>query len=198
MAKKSAADVFKDETAAADNARRIIEGSDTLSKDEVVKEFHSLLANFDQLLGDATMITSISDRLQNKLNSANDQLKFQADEINKKNQALDSKNKELQETIDELTRARVGRQAATITLFLFVILFVTEEIFIGPQIDAFTNNHLYYGALIKGAVALLLKPLEGFVEKIMLSQVIKAEKKKKALEALEAAQAENAAKEAAL
>lgn len=190
MAKKSAAEVFKEETICANKAKEVLDNYDSRSKEEVLAAFQSLHASFEQLLGDANMITSISDRLQNKLNNANELMRTQAEEINKQNAELDKKNKELTETIDELTKARVGRQAATITLVLFVVLFITEEILIGPQIDVLTNNNQIYAALIKGAIALLLKPLEGFVEGQLLKAVQRAEKKKRLQEEALLAQAQ--------
>jgi hypothetical protein len=179
MAKKTAAEVFSEEFICANKAKEVIENQDNFSKDQIIEEFKKLHGSFEQLMGDATMITSISDRLQNKLNSANELMKMQAEEISKQNSELDTKNKALTETIEELTKARVGRQAATITLVLFVVLFITEEILIGPQIDNLTNNNQVYSALIKGAIALLLKPLEGFVESQLLKAVQRAEKKKR-------------------
>lgn len=119
----------------------------------------------DTAAADLDVVTSISDRLQKKLNQANETLQQQAEEIRQINQDLNLKNKELQETVDALTKARAGRRAATIVLFIAVGLFIVSEA-IEWVIESMTQNVLavYWVILIKLLIALLLKPIESLLE----------------------------------
>lgn len=121
--------------------------------DEYKDSFKELCENYSELLDQTKLITKVSDKLQNKLNSAYE--------------ALEVKNIELQNTIDELTKARVGRKAQTIILFIGLSLFILEEIIIEPLVDTILNN-VWFSLGIKLIIAFLLKPLESFVEHWLL------------------------------
>lgn len=137
---------------------------DTSIGAEMLKtEYTRLVENFDETIGELKLITKVSDKLQNKLD--------------KTNSALDNKNKELQETLDALTKAKAGRKAATIILALAVILFLLEEIFIEKLIDNYSGGNVWFSLGAKGAIALGLKPLEGFLEKILLDAAYRNSKK---------------------
>lgn len=150
---------------------QVLDHNAKISSDESVdaallrNEYSKLVVHYEELLDQSKLITKVSDKLQNKLNNLNEN--------------LNSKNIELQETIDELTKARVGRQAATITFVIFVVLFMMEELAIGPVIDKFTNNNLWYSVIAKFFLALMLKPVESGVESILMKQVHAAQKKEK-------------------
>lgn len=124
---------------------------------------------------DLNVVTSISDRLQKKLNQANEKLQQQAEEINVINQNLNHKNKELQDTVDALTKARAGRKAATIVFFIAVGLFIVSE-GIEWAIETFTQNVLevYWIILMKLIIALLLKPIESLLESNILQHSAKS------------------------
>ncbi|WP_020527528.1 hypothetical protein [Flexithrix dorotheae] len=125
---------------------------------EIYDEYSSLTKNYGRLLDEIKLITSVSDRLQNKLNKANEKIILQ--------------NQELQETVDLLTRAKISRKAATIVLLIAVILFLLSEGFIEPIIEGYVDN-VAVGLLLKAIIALLLKPLEMVVEKILLKKATK-------------------------
>ena len=134
-----------------------------LSLEECKAEFVALIDHFEELVDQSKLITKVSDRLQKK--------------INKANEALEANNEELQHTLDELTQAKVGRKAATITLIVFVVLFLVSEAFVEPVIEDYALDHFSSGTAIlgfslgfKGALALLLRPIEKVVEKILLKQ----------------------------
>src|SRR6185503_8079273 len=64
----------------------------------------------------------------------NAQAVFEAEQTMKENiiikrqkAEIEQKNIELQETIDELTRARIGKKARAITLIIAIILFIVED-----------------------------------------------------------------------
>ncbi len=120
-------------------------------------------AHFEELINQAQLITKVSDRLQHKLNNLNDKLNI--------------KNVELQETIDELTKARASRKATTIVLIVAVVLFLVSEAVLEPYIESHTSN-VYLGFGAKFALMLLLKPIDFFLEKWLLDDAIKKTKGK--------------------
>ncbi|MFT6783517.1 MAG: hypothetical protein ACJA1A_003457 [Saprospiraceae bacterium] len=130
-------------------------------------------SDYEELLAQARVITRVSDRLQKKLDNANVQIKEQNDQIK-------VKNVELEATIQELAKARVGRKASTIMFTLAIILFISEEYFVEPIIETFVSIQ-YLGIAIKGALALMLKFFEGGLESFFLNQekrkILKEEKR---------------------
>jgi two-component system, sensor histidine kinase LadS len=70
-------------------------------------EYKLLLDNYEQLLEEMRLITTISDKIQGKLKIANEQLKAQSEQINKMNWMLDAENSKLQVNIKELARSKV-------------------------------------------------------------------------------------------
>lgn len=151
-----------------------------ISKEALAKEFNTLCDHYEELLDQSKLITKVSDKLQNKLNTVNE--------------ALAGKNIELQDTIDELTKARIGKKAATITFGLAVVLFLISEGVLDPVIETIVakvlgSNHTESGlfkfanillwATIFGKLimAILLKPLESFIENYLLKRAHAAAKK---------------------
>ncbi|MBW8051094.1 MAG: hypothetical protein FVQ77_12295 [Cytophagales bacterium] len=135
------------------------------SLEDIYKEYSALSHQYGQLLSEAQVITKVSDRLQNKLNSASEQVR----EIN---DHLEVKNKQLQETIDELTKARVGRKATTIVILIAVFLFIIAEAFIEPKIEAAVKNAIL-ALFCKFAVFLVLLPVDFIVKTTLLKRAIK-------------------------
>ena len=141
---------------------------ENITPEEIEAELNSFHGHYEDLLDQSKLITKVSDRLQKKINRAYDE--------------LESKNNELTDTIDALTAARVGRRATTIVLVIFIALFLLMEGLVEPQIDKEIDGHPEWGSYgtiialsIKGALALLLRPIEKLVEKRLL---IKEKKKK--------------------
>lgn len=159
MAKES---LYERQAEELGRAKAIVENQD-IAPDKLKKEFENLIENFEETIGELKLITKVSDKLQNKLD--------------KTNSALDNKNKELQETLDALTKAKAGRKAATIILALAVILFILEEVFIEKIIDNYSGENIWFSLGAKGMIALGLKPLEGFLEKMLLDAAYKNGKK---------------------
>lgn len=161
MAKRN---LFSRETEVLEHNAKIAKEAN-LDMESLRAEYIKFVAHYEELLDQSRLITKVSDKLQNKLNNLNE--------------SLNLKNVELQETIDELTKARIGKQAATISFLILIVLFVLEELMIGPVIDQMTNNNLWYSAGAKFVLALLLKPIESAIESFLLNQVKKAQKKEK-------------------
>lgn len=146
--------LFKSETQILEKCENLLKKED-VTLEEYKDSFKELCSNYSELLDQSKLITRVSDKLQNKLNSA-----YEAVEI---------KNIELRNTIDELTKARVGRKAQTIILFIGLSLFVLEELILEPIVDNATGNNIWFSLGIKLIIAFLLKPLESFVETWLLN-----------------------------
>lgn len=119
--------------------------------------------HYEDLLDQSKLITKVSDRLQKKITKAHD--------------ALEETNIELQETLDALTKAKVGRKAAIIVLGVFVILFVVSEALLEPLIEDYARGHFKgvwaiqaFNLGSKGLLALLFRPVESLVEKILMKR----------------------------
>ena len=88
------------------------------------------------------------------------------------NDKLNVKNIELQETIDELTKARASRKATTIVLVVAIALFFFSEALLEPYIESHTSN-FYLGFAAKFGLMLLLKPIDFVIEKWLLQDALK-------------------------
>ncbi len=154
--------LFSQEASVLRKSQEVL-GKEGVTDSEIKAELISLCNSYEELLDQSKLITKVSDRLQKK--------------INKSNEDLEQKNVELQDTLDSLTRAKVGRKATTITLVIFIIVFLLAEWGVEPHIDeyALTNFNGYWTILSvqlgsKAILALLLKPIEMVVEKVLLKQ----------------------------
>lgn len=163
--KKQKNHVFGKESSYLVHSQNIADQAEELSPEELVREYRALHNQYSVLLGDVKLVTSVSDRLQNKLNNANE--------------LIMERNEKLKQTIRLLKAARAGKKATTIVLLLAVVLFLISEAFIEPSIERIVNNW-HIGLLLKGIIALLLKPIESLVEKYLYQQSIKAELKEAA------------------
>jgi len=122
----------------------------------------NIAVNYKDLLDQSKVITRISDRLQKKLDHSNQKIKSQNVEIQKK-------NKELDNTIDQLTEMTVGKKATRIMFVLAVVLFISEEQFLAPVINEYVGTpYISLGVML--GIAMLLKFFEGWLEGYFLKQ----------------------------
>jgi hypothetical protein len=153
--------VFEREAQILNHAKETLQiPEDDMNTKAFRAEYELLTQSYAQLLGEVKLLTSVSDRLQNKLNKANE--------------SIARKNEELTQTIEMLTKARAGRRATTIVLLIAVLFFVISEWVIDPQIQEHT---LLFGTsgvvMLKVLAAVALKPLETLLENMMLKSSIK-------------------------
>jgi predicted KAP-like P-loop ATPase len=151
--------VFEKETAILEHIQEFLKNEEQ-TKEKYREELQQIVSYYEDLLDQGMLITKVSDRLQNKLNNLNAKLQ--------------DKNIELQNTIDELTKARVGRKATTIVLLVAIALFLVSEGLLEPQIEAQIGDNLWLGLLFKGMIALLLKPIETLTEKYLMNQALRS------------------------
>ncbi len=173
--RKNKSNVFPEETKVLKEMQILV--SEDISNPILFKEKITFFTKkYEELLDQTKLITKVSDRQQKKINKINDSL-------NEVNVIMEKKNDELQNLLDDLSRAKVGRRATTITGIVFIGLFLTTEAFIEPRIEDYlhtTNGILHdhefaVGLSLKGLLALMLRPIERIVEKLLL----KHEKEKK-------------------
>ncbi|PIB34957.1 hypothetical protein BFP72_05900 [Reichenbachiella sp. 5M10] len=132
-----------------------------LSMDDAV----GIAVHYKDLLDQSKVITRISDRLQKKLDHANQKIKSQNSEIQKK-------NAELENTIDQLDKMTVGKKASRIMFIIAIVVFISEEQFLAPVIQDFVGVD-YLGLVILLIIAMIMKFLEGGLEKYFLKQTKK-------------------------
>lgn len=164
-------DVFQAEIDFLNEVRALAE-DDSIPTEKVKENYKLLCDKYDRLIGEAKLLTSVSDRLHAKLNEANEKLKKQSDEINKINDDLKVNNQLLQDTIDQLVKAKVGRKASSIVLLIAILLFVLSEGVLEPIVEERVGN-AQIGFLFKLGIAVLLKPIDVLVERYMMRKALK-------------------------
>lgn len=170
--RKSKQNLFEAELQILRSSQSFLE-QENLSLEDCKKQLALVNSNYEDLLDQSKLITKVSDRLQKKITRAHD--------------ALEEANIELQETLDALTKAKVGKKAASIVLVVFILIFILTEAFLEPLIDDYATSNFKGEWAIQGfelgskaAIALLFRPVEAIVEKVMMKQ---AEREQKALRA---------------
>ena len=131
-------------------------------KDVYIEDIESFIDGYEDLLNETKVITRISDRLQKKLDKANQKIHSQNVQISKT-------NSDLKDTIGKLAKATVGKKASTIMFTAAIILFVSEEYYLSPIVEQYVNVP-YLSLALKGVIALMLKFIESGLEGYYLKQ----------------------------
>lgn len=150
-------DLFTEEEKVLSSYRRKIEKEDVYLEDA-----ESFANSYKDLIDQTRVITRISDRLQKKLDMANQKIRSQ-------NEVIGQKNELLENTIIELTRAKVSKKASTILLTLALILFISEQYLLEPLIESYVVIP-YLGIVLKGLIAFSLKFFETGIENYFMKK----------------------------
>lgn len=151
MQKEKARELYHEEVDNLNNFKSKID-SHALFKEDL-EEFSN---QYEELVAQAKVITRVSDRLQKKLDGANVQIQAQNEEIK-------DKNLKLEDTIDQLAKAKIGRRASTIMLGVALLLFYAEQWLIQPKIEQYFSSPLIsVGILV--VLFFLVKYLESGLE----------------------------------
>jgi len=109
---------------------------------------------------------------------------FQAQQTQKENAIIkaqkieiEKKNIELQETIDELTLARISKKAKALTLALALVLFIFQDRILEIILHLFASDNYLLSLAIKVGIIFSLNPVNRAIEHYMLRKVIKRKKK---------------------
>ncbi|MFZ9046849.1 MAG: hypothetical protein ACO2ZZ_13405 [Cyclobacteriaceae bacterium] len=117
---------------------------------------------YEELVAQAKVITRVSDRLQKKLDKANVQIQSQNNEIK-------DKNVKLEDTIEQLAKAKMGRRASTIMLGITLFLFFIEQWLIQPKIEEYFSSP-FISVVILILLFFLVKYFESNLEDYFLNQ----------------------------
>jgi tetratricopeptide (TPR) repeat protein len=96
--------------------------------------------------------------------------------IKKQKAEIEKKNIALQETIDELTLARIGKKARAITLIIAIILFIFEDTILHFALTIVSTDNYFISLFVKMVIIFSLSPINKAVEKALLKKVIKKKK----------------------
>ncbi|WP_448518652.1 hypothetical protein [Rhodoflexus sp.] len=147
--------VFEKENEILRHSKDLLARPELLSDQSWQQEYEQLVQSYAQLLGEVKLLTSVSDRLQSKLNKANE--------------GITRKNEELAQTLDMLVRERVSKRATAIVLVLAALFFVVSELFIDPRIEENVTILGLSGVIVLKIVAVvMLKPIEIVLENLLL------------------------------
>jgi tetratricopeptide (TPR) repeat protein len=97
--------------------------------------------------------------------------------IKKQKAEIETKNIELQETIDELTRTKVGKKAKAFTLIIAIALFIIEEIILHSVLHLLPQDNFYFSLFVKMIIIFSLKPIDSAIEHYLLKKIIRKQKK---------------------
>ncbi|MDX2062791.1 MAG: hypothetical protein SFY70_07000 [Bacteroidia bacterium] len=152
---------------------RTLAGQADLSVVAAREALSDLTRQYERLVDDTKLLTSVGDRLQRKLKSANLMMREQAEEIKRVNATLQEKNVTLQLTIDELTRAKASRRATALVLVAAFVLFLVSELleetadtYFASVVGSDWGNAVSW--IFKIVLVLLFKPAEQLLERRIL------------------------------
>ena len=121
-----------------------------------LKDATDFTSHYSDLLEQSKVITKISDRLQKKLDLANQKIKNQ-------NQEIQHKNTQLETTVKELIHMTVGKKAFRIMFMVAIVLFISEEYYLEPVIERHVEIP-FLSIGIKIFIAIFLRIFEGWLE----------------------------------
>lgn len=99
--------------------------------------------------------------------------------IKKQKQEIEKKNIELQEIVDELTRAKIGRKARAITLVIAIALFILDDTILHFALSVVPANNYFISLIVKMVIIFSLGPINKSIEHFLLKKVIHKENKAK-------------------
>ncbi len=89
-------------------------------------------------------------------------------ELETQQKIVQVQNARLARLLHEVTRVKITRQATMIAVVITLALFLLTEGFVEPIIEGNYKNDFYISLAFKGLIALLIKPIEMLVEKILI------------------------------
>ena len=112
---------------------------------------------------------------------------FEAEQTRKENVVIkeqkaeiERKNRELQDTIDELTRARIGRKAKALTLAVAVVLFIFQDAILRTALQLLASDNYFLLLAVKMAIIFSLSPINKAIEHHLLKGVMRKERLRRA------------------
>jgi hypothetical protein len=84
---------------------------------------------------------------------------------------------ELQETIDELTRAKIGRKARAVTLVIAIALFILIDTILHFTLAIIPANNCFILLMVKMGIIFSLSPINKGIEGYLLNKMIRKKRK---------------------
>ena len=110
----------------------------------------------------------------------NAQMVFEAEQTKKENvmikkqkEEIARKNIELQETIDMLTRAKIGKKARAITLIIAIALFIMEDFILHFALAVVNSDNYFISIIVKMVIIFSLSPINKAIESYLLKKVVR-------------------------
>ena len=111
---------------------------------------------------------------------ADAKLIFEAEQAKKENiiiknqkSEIEKKNRELEDTIYELTLAKISRKAKVFTWIFAIILFIFQDSILGFVLRVLSSSNYYVLLLTKMAIIFSLSPINSAIEHYLLKRVVK-------------------------
>ncbi len=144
--------VFEKEDQILVYSKSVIEKTpEEVSAEQMRSEYGTLTDNYGKLLDEVKLLTAVSDRLQRKLNKANEN--------------VIKKNAEVKESSERLHKARADRRAIFIATMLGLAFVILSEALIEPHIEKlFEARPTLILMGIKIGIALLMYPIKKIIE----------------------------------
>ena len=93
-------------------------------------------------------------------------------QIEEQRKVVQEKNNMLKNALNELARVKTSRKSLVFSVLTAIILVFLTEVFLDPLIDSYAyNNYISLG--VKIIIALMLKPMETFYERLLLRRALK-------------------------
>jgi tetratricopeptide (TPR) repeat protein len=92
--------------------------------------------------------------------------------LSKANDKINAKNKELKLVLDDLTKAKISRKAVMFTMIIGISLCLLTEAIVDPWVDSYSYNN-YISLAVKAIIAISLKPIDSFYERLMIKKALK-------------------------
>jgi tetratricopeptide (TPR) repeat protein len=115
---------------------------------------------------------------------------FEAEQTRKENVVIkqqkaeiEQQNRALQETIDELTRARIGRKAKAFTLAIAIVLFIFQDAILRTALKLLASDNYFLLLAVKMAIIFSLSPINRAIERHLLKRVMRKDRAVAALAA---------------
>lgn len=125
--------------------------SEELSAHAVRGEYQTLTENYGKLLDEVKLLTAVSDRLQRKLNKANEN--------------VIKKNAEVKESAERLHKAHADRRAIFIATIVGLSFIVVSEALVESHIEQlFDTRPTLILTSIKVGIAVLMYPVKKIIE----------------------------------
>jgi tetratricopeptide (TPR) repeat protein len=114
------------------------------------------------------------DTLNNEIRSQQEHKIFRLKnkQIESQKQQVHEKNVQLKATLDELAKVKNSRKSLFFSIGTAITLVILTEAFFDPLIDSYAYN-VYLSLGVKVLIALMLKPMESFYERILFRKAMK-------------------------